>query len=119
LAAGALWCLLALGIAHGANALILALGFALALYFRWLGFVGRRGAICAIAATLLAFVYAQYLIAAARIADMLGFALRRVLFKMDFALGWQVLRANLSARDFIWLALACAIAAWVAGRRMR
>lgn len=113
LAAGALWCLLALGLTHGAKALILVLGFALGFYFRWLGFAGRRGAICAIAATLVAFVYAQYLIAAVRIADMLGFALRRVLFKMDFALGWQIARANFSVWDFVWLVLACVIAARV------
>src|SRR5437879_6394445 len=83
LAAGALWCLLALAIDHNATFLIVPLAMALALFLRWQGYDGPRGAVCAVAATVLAFVYAQYLFAAVRIAQMLGFPLRSTLFKMD------------------------------------
>jgi hypothetical protein len=113
LAAGALWCLLALTIEHDPTFLIVPLAIVLAFFLRWQGYQGRRGAVCAVAATLLAFVYAQYLFAAVRIAQMLGFSLRSTLFKMDFALAWQATRANLSAWDLGLVALACAAAAWL------
>ena len=117
LAAGALWCLLALAIDRDPTFLIVPLAIVLAFFLRWQGYHGRRGAICAVAATLLAFVYAQYLFAAVRIAQMLGFPLRSTLFKMDFALAWQATRANLSAWDMALVPLACAAAAWVMMRR--
>jgi hypothetical protein len=111
LAAGALWCLLALGLTRGAEFLIVPLGAAIGLYFRWLGFRGARGAICATSAVLIAFVYAQYLFAAVRVAQMLGFALRNTLFKMDWRLAWQAASANLGGWDYVWLAMALLIAA--------
>jgi hypothetical protein len=110
LAAGALWCLLALAIDHDATFLIVPLAIVLALFLRWQGYDGPRGAVCAVAAILLAFIYAQYLFAAVRIAQMLGFPLRSTLFKMDFALAWQATRANLSVWDLGLLLLACVVA---------
>jgi hypothetical protein len=117
LAAGALWCLLSLATDYDTNFLIVPLAIGLAVFLRWQGFAGRGGAACAIAATLLTFVYAQYLLAAARIAQMLGFPLRSTLFKMDFALGWQAARANLSTWDLGLLVLACVVAAWLMVRQ--
>jgi hypothetical protein len=116
LAAGAVWCLLALGLTRGAEFLIVPLGGAIGLYFLWLGFRGTRGATCATSAVLVAFVYAQYLFAAVRVAQILGFPLRRTLFKMDWGLAWQASLANLGTQDFVWLAMACAIAAWIPAR---
>lgn len=113
LAAGALWCLLALGLTRGAEFLIVPLGGAIGLYFRWLGFRGTRSAICATSAVLIAFVYAQYLFAAVRVAQILGFALRNTLFEMDWGLALQAASANLGAWDLVWLLLACAVAAWM------
>ncbi|HST28512.1 MAG TPA: hypothetical protein VLK26_09125 [Rudaea sp.] len=110
LAAGALWCLLALGLTRGAEFLIVPLGAAIGLYFRWLGFRGSRAAICATSAVLIAFVYAQWLFAAVRVAQMLGFALRATLFKMDWGLALHAASANLAVWDFVWLALALVIA---------
>lgn len=114
LSCGALWCLLALSLARGAELLIVPLGAAIGYYFRWLGLAGKRGAICAAAAVLIAFVYAQYLFAAVRVAQMLGFALRNTLFKMDWGLAWQAASTNLGVWDFVWLLLACTNAAWIA-----
>lgn len=113
LAAGALWCLLALGLTRGAEFLIVPLGGAIGFYFRWLGFRGARGASCATFAVLIAFVYAQYLFAAVRVAQILGFPLRNTLFKMDWGLAWQAASANVGAWDFVWLLLACAVAVWM------
>ncbi len=119
LAAGAVWCLLSLATEADTTFLIVPLAIALAFFLRWQDFGGRSGAVCAVAATLLTFVYAQYLFAAVRIAQMLGFPLRSTLFKMDFALGLQVIRANLNAWDIGLLMLACVIAAWLMVRRPR
>lgn len=110
LAAGALWCLLSLGIDRGVGALIVPLGLTIGIYFRWLGLRNAVGAACACAAILLAFVYAQYLFAAVRIAQMLGFPLRSTLFKMDLGLAWQVTRANIGTVELGCLLLACVAA---------
>ena len=119
LAAGALWCLLSLGTDHDTTILIVPLAVALAFFLRWQGYRGHVGAVCAVAATLLTFVYAQYLFAAVRIAQMLGFPLRSTLFKMDFALAWQVFRGHLSAWDIGLLVLACVVAAWLMVRKTK
>ena len=119
LAAGAVWCLLSLATDIDTTFLIVPLAIALAAFLRWQGIGGRSGAVCAVAATLLTFAYAQYLFAAVRVAQMLGFALRNTLFKMDLALGWQVARANLSAWDIGLLVLACAVAIWLMLRQPR
>lgn len=111
LAAGALWCLIALGVDWGSAILIVPLALAIGVYFRWLGLRGARGAACAVVSILIAFVYAQYLFAAVRVAQTLGFPLRSTLFKMDFGLAWQVTRAHLGLRDYVCLVLACAAAA--------
>jgi hypothetical protein len=117
LAAGALWCLLALGLTRGAEFLIVPLGGAIGLYFRWLGFRGTRGAICAASAVLIAFVYAQYLFAAVRVAQILGFALRNTLFKMDWGLARQAASANIGTWDLVALAIAIIAAVWFASRK--
>ncbi|MGH8041487.1 MAG: hypothetical protein ACREPN_05520 [Rudaea sp.] len=116
LAAGALWCLLALSVDFSSGFLILPLAIGLAFFMRWQHYRGYHGAFCAVLATLLAFVYAQYLFAAVRIAQMLGFALRDTLFKMGFCLAWQVARTNLGAWDIGWLVLACVASAWMMHR---
>ncbi len=105
LAAGAVWCLLSLATDYDTTFLIVPLAAGLGAFLRWQGLRGSQGTISTIAATLLAFVYAQYLLAAVRVAQMLGFPLRSVLFKMDFALGWQV-SSRKSRRLGFWLARA-------------
>jgi hypothetical protein len=117
LAAGALWCLLALGYPGASGALIVPLGGAIGLYLRWMGAYGGRGAACALAATLIAFVYAQYLFAAVRVADMLGFPLRNTLFRMDWGLAWQAACVNFRMLDLVALFAAIALACWIAARQ--
>lgn len=119
LAAGAIWCVLALSIGRDTTFLIVPLAIALAFFMRWQRYRGLRGALCAIAATLLAFAYAQYLFAAVRIAQMLGIALREALGKMGIGMALQVARANLGAWDVVWLLLACVLAAGLMLRTSR
>ncbi len=117
LAAGALWCLLSLQTDRDTAILIVPLAAAIGFFMRWQRLRGGVGAWCASTATLLAFAYAQYLFAAIRIAQILGFSLRKTLFRMDFALALQVGRANITGWDIGWLALALIVAGGVAWPR--
>lgn len=119
LAGGALWCLLSLGLQHGESALIVPLGAVVGLYLRWLGIRALRGVVCASVSMLIAFLYAQYLFAAVRIAQMLGFSLRSTLFQMDVALGWQVARANVGVWDLVFLLAGFALGAFVVRKAPR
>lgn len=114
LAMGAVWCLLSLQTYHDTSFLIVPLGAAIGGFMRWQKLCGWTGAACAGCATLLAFAYAQYLFAAVRIAQLLGFSLRKTLFKLDFALAVQVAGANITGWDIGWLAVAIILAAGIA-----
>jgi len=65
---------------------------------------------------LLGVLYTEYLYAAVRIADMLGFPLRDTLFKMDWRLAWQIMQGNSGAVEVVVLVSAPIIAATIAGR---
>ena len=117
LAAGALWCLLSLTTDHDTTFLVVPLALAIAWFLRWQGYRERIGAFCAVGATLIAFVYAQYLFAAVNMAQLLGFPLRDTLFRMDFGLAWQLVRAHLGIRDAAFLTTACAAALWIGLRK--
>ncbi|MEO8801755.1 MAG: hypothetical protein ABI304_12360 [Rudaea sp.] len=119
LAGGAIWCLLSLLTEYDTTLLIVPLAIGIAAFMRWQRYRGIHGAISAVAATLIAFAYAQYLFAAVRIAQMLGFSLRNTLFKMDFGLAWHAIRANLDVWHVGLLILACALAAWLMLRNPR
>ena len=83
LAAGALWCLLSIFIDSESAVVLIAFAALIGLFMRWQGYSDRHGAIAAVVATLIAFVYAQYLFSAVRMANLLGFPLRDTLFRMD------------------------------------
>ena len=117
LAAGALCCLLALMIRQNPVWLMLPMALAIGAFMRWQRFDGKRGAIAAAGAMLICVIYAEYLYAAVRMADMLGFPLRDTLFKMDWRLAWQVVRGNADAVETAMLVLAPAIAATLCARR--
>ena len=111
LAGGALCCLLALMLKQDLVWLMLPIAIAIGAFMRWQRFDGARGAITAACAMLICIVYAEYLYAAVRMADMLGFPLRDTLFKMDWRLAWQIVRGNAGAGEIAVLVLAPAIAA--------
>jgi hypothetical protein len=117
LAAGALCCLFALMIKFDPGWLMLPCALAIGAFVRWQGYRGARGAIFAASAMLLSVLYTEYLYAAVRIADMLGFPLRDTLFKMDWRLAWQVDAANFAIGKITALALAPLLAAATATMR--
>lgn len=119
LAAGAIWCLLSLFTDHDTTFLLVAFAFAIAWFMRWQGFADRRGAIGAVGAVAIAIVYSQYLFAAMRMADLLGFPLRDTLFKMDVPFAWRIVKSHLDVWDIAIFFLACAIAAWTTARRKK
>jgi len=65
---------------------------------------------------LICLIYTQYLYAAVRMADMLGFPLRDTLFNLDWRLTLQIASANLGASDVVIFALAPLLAASVASK---
>ena len=111
LAAGALCCLLALVIKQDPIWLMLPAAFVIGAFMRWQRFNGARGAIAAAGAAMICVAYTEYIYAAVRMADMLGFPLRDTLFKVDWRLALQIVRANAGAVEVAVLVLAPAIAA--------
>jgi hypothetical protein len=119
LAAGALCCLLALVIKQDPIWLMLPVAIIIGAFMRWQRFDGARGATAAAGAMLLCIVYTEYLYAAVRMADMLGFPLRDTLFRMDWRFAWQIVRGNSGVVEAAVLVLAPAIAAGISARTSR
>jgi len=117
LAAGALWCLLSLFTERDTTLSLVVFAVLVALFLRWQGFANRNGAIGAVFATIVTFVYAQYLFSAVHMAEMLGFPLRDTLFKMDLPFAWRVAKSTLGIWDFAVLLLACAVAGFATAYR--
>jgi uncharacterized membrane protein YbjE (DUF340 family) len=110
LAAGALWCLLSIFIDSETTIVLIAFAFVIGLSMRWQGYADRRGAIAAVFATLIAFVYAQYLFSAVRMANLLGFPLRDTLFRMDLPYAWRIARDSVTWWEIGFVLIACAVA---------
>jgi hypothetical protein len=119
LAAGALCCLLALMIKQDPVWLTLPFAFGIGAFMRWQHFSGARGVLAAAAAMLICVVYMEYLYAAVRMADMLGFPLRDTFFRMDWRLALQIVRGNSSAWHVLAMAGAPLAAALIASRGRR
>jgi hypothetical protein len=119
LAAGAVWCVLSLTTERDTTVLIIPLALIIAAFLRWQGYRGKQGATGSVAATLIAFVYAEYLFAAVNIAETLGFPLRDTLFKMDLPFAWQIVRVHVGWLDLALLAVALALAGYFASRPPR
>jgi len=106
LAAGALWCLLSIFIDSQSAVMLIAFAAIIGWFMRWLDYADRRGATGAVIATLIAFVYAQYLFAAVRMANLLGFPLRDTLFRMDLPYAWRLVRDTVGGWDLVFVLLA-------------
>ncbi|MGA9422769.1 MAG: hypothetical protein WBW61_10440 [Rhodanobacteraceae bacterium] len=117
LAAGALWCVLALY--SGRDLAVLALPSAVVIGWSLRGPRQSRALDATVAAllTALACAYAQYLLAAAKVAAMLGLPMRRTLFDIGAGMASDVAWANIDAADWLIFALALLLAAWLAWRR--
>ena len=119
MAGGVAWCFLALWLPWFAQFWIVPIAIALAVSVRWQGYREGSAIICALLAVSIAFVYAQYLFGAVRIADSMGLPLRDALFKAGFGLTADIAWANLRAPDWIALAMAMLAAAGATQLRRR
>ena len=119
LAGGVSWCFLSLWLPWFATFWIVPIGAAIAAFARWQGYRGGAAIACTVLATLIAFVYAQYLFGAVRIADSMGLSLREALFKAGFGLTADIAWANLRASDWAALAVAVLVGAGAALIRAR
>jgi len=119
LAAGALWCLLSIFIDSQSAVVLIAFAALIGWFMRWLDYADRCGAVGAVIATLIAFVYAQYLFAAVRMANLLGFPLRDTLFRMDLPYAWRIVRDGVTILDIGFAAIACVVAVLAATLRRR
>ena len=117
LSAGALWCLLSIYIDTQSAATLIGFAALIGLFMRWLDYADHRGATAAVIATLIAFVYAQYLFAAVRMANLLGFPLRDTLFRMDLPYAWRIVRDSVNASAIGYTVLACVVAAAMTMRK--
>lgn len=104
LAGGAIWCLVTLLLNHESSWLALPIGCALAQVMRRQPLLGRVwNALIAIILTGSAALYSYYLLAAIRIADLLGISLQNALLQMDPALGFSLIQTMLGTTQWIWL----------------
>jgi hypothetical protein len=116
LAAGALWCIAAAWNESLLAWMALPAGAAIALVLHIQGMAGRGwSAALAASLTLLACAYAQYLLAAVRLAQMLGLPLRNTLFSIgpEFAFSLALTRIGLAQGMLLGLGVAlAALLAW-------
>jgi hypothetical protein len=117
LAAGAVWCVLSLYL--GLDLFVLALPAAAvigwALHDR--GFSRPAAGLLAILLTAVTCLYAQYLLAAARLTGILGLPMKTTLGDMGLRLGVDLAVADFGTGDAVVFVLALALGAWIAARR--
>ena len=118
MAAGAVWCVLQLYLRFDLIALAFLVGTLIAWVLRRQGF-GRTlgGAVLAAFSTAFAFVYAGYLLAAARVASFLDLPMRSTLINIGPDMAGAVAWGGLTAFHMGTLALAIALSAWLVWRK--
>jgi hypothetical protein len=111
LAGGAIWCLLAL-YSHGDLSWFAFVVAGLVVWaLRAHGYAGRwSGALIAALCVILASGYALYLQTVARVASMFDLPMRTALLRMDFSMGIDIARSNLSTASLVMLAFAVLLA---------
>ncbi len=120
LAGGAVWCVLALYTRFDFDAFLLAIAALLAWVLRSHGFArSGSGIVLAVAATVLAFAYAAYLLAAAKVASHLGLPMRSTLLAIGPEMAAAIARADFTAWQAGVLLLSCLLAGWIVWRPAR
>ncbi len=100
LAAGAVWCVLTLYAGRDLSVLAVAIALVLAAVLRAHGYAGTgAGAVLAAACTLAACFYAQYLLATAQIASLLGLPMGTALTRIGPDMALAVIRTRVGAVD--------------------
>jgi hypothetical protein len=118
LAAGAVWCVLQLYLRLDLIGIAIVIGAFIAWVLRRQGF-GRRlsGALIAAFSTLLACLYAGYLLAAAKVASFLGVPMRNTLTTMGLDMAGAIAWADLTVFHLGTLVLAVVLSAWLVWRK--
>jgi hypothetical protein len=118
LAAGALWCIAAAWNESLLAWMALPAGAAIALVLHMQGMAGR-GWSAALAAllTVMACAYAQYLLAAVRLAQMLGLPLRNTLFSIGPDFAFSLAFTRIGPFQGLLLGLGVALSALLAWQR--
>ena len=112
LAAGAVWCVLTLYTGRDLSVLAGAIALILATVLRAHGYAGTvAGAILAAACTLAACFYAQYLLATAQIASLLGLPMGTALTRIGPDMALAVIKTRVGAWDAALMVGSAAIAA--------
>lgn len=112
LAAGAVWCVLTLYAGRDLSVLAVAIALILAAVLRAHGYAGSvAGALLAAACTLVACLYAQYLLATAQIASLLGLPMGTALTRIGPDMALAVIKTRVGAFDAALMAGSAAVAA--------
>ena len=118
LAAGAVWCVVAMALGRELAILALPIAAIIAWALRSHGYpASRLGAIIAAFGTALACFYAQYLLATAEIASIFALPFRESLVKSGFAMTTDLMLKRLNLVDFGIFGVAMVFAALLVVRR--
>lgn len=118
LAAGAVWCVIALAMGRELAVLSLPIAVVVAWALRSHGYAASwLGAMVAVVSTALACFYAQYLLATAEIASTFGLPFREGLTKSGFDMVTALMARRLDVIDMATFAAAAIFAALLVIRR--
>ncbi len=118
LAAGAVWCVVALALQRELAIVALPIAAIIAWALRGNGYAGGRfGAVLGAVGTALACFYAQYLLATAEIASIFDLPFRESLAKSGFAMTTDLMLKRLDIVDFAVFAAAIVFAALLIARK--
>lgn len=117
LAAGAVWCVLTLYAGRDLSVLAVAIALILAAVLRAHGYAGTTaGTILAVVCTLAACFYAQYLLATAQIASLLGLPMGTALLKIGPDMALAVIRTRVDTWDAALMIGSAAVAGVLTSR---
>lgn len=120
LAAGAVWCVIALHVYLDLVFFAVPLAIIVAWALRSNGFArSALGAAIAASFTLIAFVYSGYLLAAAKVAAFLGMSLRSTVMSIGPEMAGAVAWADLTGWRIATILVAIALSAWLVWRPQR
>lgn len=118
LAAGAVWCVVALVLRSELAIMALPIAGITAWSLRGHGYAGSRlGAVIGAVGTALACFYAQYLLATAEIASIFDLPFRESLAKSGFAMTTELMLKRLDMIDFAVFAAAIVFSALLIARK--
>lgn len=118
LAAGAVWCVVALALRRELALMSLPIAAIVAWALRGNGYAGTwLGALLGAVGTALACFYSQYLLATAEIASIFALPFRESLFKSGFSMTTDLMFKRLDMIDFAVFAAAIVFAALLVARK--